>query len=121
MAGYTKLWDWVMANGELTLNEKMVYCRVLRWQGNDCYESNARMGKGLGIHGRTVQRCVESLVEKKWLQRFLLNKRFRVLLPHPDKLEAGPLFLKKFGVTAIKRIIVHSLRTKKLFTGSKVG
>jgi hypothetical protein len=68
------------------------------------------MGTGLGLDPRTIQRCVKSLVEKKWLKRFMLNKRFRVLLPHPDPMQAGPLFIKNFGVMAIKRITYYSMK-----------
>lgn len=108
---YTPLWDWVMERNDLTVAEKLVICRVLRWREGGCFESNRTIGRKTGLHPRTVQKVVKKLVHRQWLAHLPLTKRSRQIWVDPSRMTAGPLF-EKIGTAAIKAITTHSLTAR---------
>ena len=114
MPGFTPLYDWVMAEPDLTHYEALIVCRVLRWGKNGCWESNAKLGKALKMDPRTIQRTVKSLVIKEWLWVFYPKRHIREMHIEEKRLAAGPLF-REIGVATMKKKIVtaQSHRARK--------
>jgi len=106
MPGFTPLWDWVMADRELTHSEALIVCRILRWGKNGCWESNAKIGKALKMDSRTVQRTVKSLVVKEWLWVFYPKKQVREIHVEEKRLAAGPLF-RQIGTATMKKKVAY--------------
>ena len=92
MLPFTPLFDWVAQRKDLTILEKVLISKVLRFADNGCYESSANLAKDFGLDRRTVQRSVKDLIQKEWLIVFYERKPKRTLYIAPDKLKAGPLF-----------------------------
>lgn len=106
-AGFTPLYAWVMARGDLTPLEKMIVCEVLRWKDAGCWESNATIAKKVGANKRSVKRAIKklSVLEGKvyfdkgrktrgkgWLIRCPESNRRRIIYVEPVRLSLGPLF-----------------------------
>ena len=94
---FTKLYDFIMVRKNLTLIEKLVLCRAIRFQ-DGWYESASKAAKWVGCSRRTLQRAVKSLVKKGELAPLYESKNKRILWPTVKDL---PLF--EYVVTA-KRI-----------------
>lgn len=109
MPGFTPLYDWVMADPELTQSEALIVCRVLRWGENGCWESNSTIARGLKMTPRGVRKIIKRLVHKEWLAPLYPTKRKRILLIDPQRLTAGPLF-QKIGVAVMKKLVAESMK-----------
>jgi len=107
--GFTPLWQWVMEDKELTQNQALIICRVLRWKDGGCYESNSQIAKCLKMDARTVQRNIKILVKKKqWLAVLYPTRRLRIIYVDPKRLTAGPLF-RAMGTSIIKKMTAYNL------------
>lgn len=91
-AYYTKLYDWVAKEPDLSLLEKILICNVLRFQKNGCYESYRTMGRKFGVAHSYIIKAVKSLIAKEWLCVLYEGKYKRILYVVPERLKAGPLF-----------------------------
>lgn len=102
--GFTPLYEWVIEETD-SLAEAAIICRVLRWGKGGCYESNARLGRKLNMHPRTIQRLIKGLVNKEWLALLYPQPQHRVMYVNPRRLTPGPLFdiavskIKAYGTT----------------------
>jgi hypothetical protein len=98
-----------MEKDDLSRTEALVVCRVLRWGGNGCWESNATIAKGLKLTTRGVREIIKRLVRKEWLAPLYPSKRKRILFIDPKQLTAGPLF-QKIGVAVMKKLVAESMK-----------
>lgn len=109
MAGFTPLYDWVMAAPDLSNKEAQIVCRVLRWGEGGCFESNATLGRQLKMDPRTVRRLVKELVKKEWLAVLYPRRQQRLIFVDPRRLTAGPLF-ERIGAATMKRIVAEKMK-----------
>ncbi len=107
---FTPLYEWIMVQDDLDLHEKLVLCRVLKYKDGGCFESNARIAKFLSMHARTVQRVIKRLIRKQWVMALRETSQKRILFVDPEKLLAGPLFVKCRYNFVPSKIVEHSLR-----------
>ena len=107
---FTPLYEWIMVRKDLDLHEKLVLCRVLKYKDGGCFESNARIAIFLSMHARTVQRVVKRLVRKQWVMALYDTAQKRTLFVDPEKLLAGPLFVRCRYNFVPSKIVEHSLR-----------
>lgn len=89
---FTPLYDWVAKRKDLTLMEKILICRILRWGDSGCWEKYSTIARFYGVNRCTVIRAIKSLVDKEWLLPPLPDGRIRILYINPEKLTPGPLF-----------------------------
>lgn len=93
---FTPLYDWVASRGDLSLLEKLVICRVLRYGVGGCYESYTNIAKAFHVDRRQLIRTIQSLVQKQWLAVLPRENKGRVFYReywvNPEKFSAGPLF-----------------------------
>lgn len=93
---FTPLYDWVAARGDLSLLEKLIICRVLRYGEGGCFESYSTIAKAFHVDRRQLIRTIQSLVKKQWLAVLTREKNGRVFYReywvNPDMFSAGPLF-----------------------------
>jgi len=92
MPRFTPLYDWIAQKKELSLLEKMIICRVLRFGDKGCFESNRSMARNLGVNHSNITRAIKRLIKKDWLMTLPETKYKRLLYVVPDRLKAGPLF-----------------------------
>lgn len=89
---FTPLYDWVARRTDLTLLEKIIICKVLRYGNNGCYESYANLAKDFAVDRRNLIRTVKGLIKKDWLAVLYESKNRRILYIVPERLSPGPLF-----------------------------
>lgn len=89
---FTLYYDWIAEKKDLTLLEKLIICKVLRYGNNGCYESYRSMARKFGVDHSNLTKAVKSLIRKEWLCVFYESKYKRILYVVPDRLSAGPLF-----------------------------
>lgn len=89
---FTLFYDWIAEQKNLTLLEKLIICKVLRYGKNGCYESYRSIARKFGIDHSNLTKAVKSLIRKEWLCVLYESKYKRILYVVPDRLSAGPLF-----------------------------
>lgn len=93
---FTPLYDWVAERSDLSLLEKLIVCRVLRYGRGGCYESYASIARAFHVDRRQLIRTIKNLVQKQWLAVLSREKNGRVFYReywvNPDRFSAGPLF-----------------------------
>lgn len=93
---FTPFYDWIAERDDLSLLEKLIVCRVLRYGEGGCYESYANIAKAFHVDRRQLIRTIQSLVQRQWLAVLEREKDGRVVYReywvNPDMFSAGPLF-----------------------------
>lgn len=93
---FTPLFDWITERDDLSLLEKIIVCKVLRFGEGGCYESYANIAKDFHIDRRQLIRTFQSLVSRQWLAVLERERNGRVVYReywvNPDMFSAGPLF-----------------------------
>lgn len=90
-AYYTKFYDWIAQQKDLTLLEKLIICNVLRYK-KGCYESYRGMARKFGVSHSHIIKSVKSLIAKDWLCVLYEGKYKRILYVVPERLKPGPLW-----------------------------
>lgn len=91
-ATFTPLYDWIAQQKDLSLLEKLVICKVLRYGNKGCYESYRSMARKFGVDHSNLTKAVKGLIAKDWLCVLYESKYRRILYVVPERLSAGPLF-----------------------------
>lgn len=89
---FTPLYDWLAEREDLSLLEKLIICRVLRFGEGGCFESYSTMAKAFHVDRSNLIKNIKSLVKKQWLAPLYETKYVRVLWVDPDRFSVGPLF-----------------------------
>ena len=104
---FTPYFDWIAEKKELSMLEKLIICKVLRYGVKGCFEGNENMARRMGVDRRNLIRTIKNLVIKQWLIIHLEGPRGRqkrYLWVNPEKLTAGPLFnLTTSGTTPLPK------------------
>jgi len=89
---FTLYYDWIAEQKDLTLLEKLIICKVLRYGKNGCYESYRSMARKFGVDHSNLTKAVKNLIRKDWLCVLYESKYKRTFYVVPERLSAGPLF-----------------------------
>jgi len=89
---FTPFFDWIAQQKDLTLLEKLIICKVLRYGKKGCYESYRSMSRNFGVDHSNLTKAVKGLIAKDWLCVLYESKYRRIFYVIPERLSAGPLF-----------------------------
>lgn len=95
---FTPLYDWIAKRHDLSLLEKLIVCRVLRYGDGGCFESYSNISKAFHIDRSNLIKNIQALKRKQWLAVLYEPKNRRVIWVNPDKFREsdegspGPLF-----------------------------
>jgi len=92
MPTFTPVYDWIAERKDLSLLEKLIISKVLRYGSNGCYESYRSIARKFGVDHSAVIRAVKELISKEWLCVLYEAKYKRILYVMEARLSPGPLF-----------------------------
>ena len=121
---FTPVYDWIAEQKNLSLLEKLIICKVLRYGKNGCYESYRSMARKFGVDHSNLTKAVKGLIRKDWLCVLYESKNKRILYVVPDRLSAGPLFNLN-GVNVPRAVVkttknvVHTPHVVNMYDTSK--